>query len=330
MLYEWALTPDVFDATMLNADARLSLVVLEILRSLGRDGVLANLDNERWVKHIEGIRLAHPDYNPNLRARVLECLSHLKDRKRLVKYPSAGTERPETDRAWFDLTLKANSDYPLHGIVVNTPLYAACSGDVANTIDLPEVFESPQWRGRTTSRLVRGTKSDLSAVLRPLLRHARSLTIIDRYLSPHQERTFRFIELCAALLGDRGEYALPGRIHIHVGDPEVHGSPTERPTDRLALWEQRLRLLITPERRHRFKVFLWRDQPGADDTHERYILTDQCGVKVGRSFELDPFSEKTTEFSLLDEESWMYRVDQYTPGIGPLKLISEREIELDR
>jgi len=68
VLYEFAMTPDLFDASVINSDASARVILVELLRGIADNGLLANLHKDRWLRHISEDRI--PTLPPALRDKV--------------------------------------------------------------------------------------------------------------------------------------------------------------------------------------------------------------------------------------------------------------------
>ena len=53
MLYEYAMTPDLFDSKILNSNDASEINLVEILHGIAQFGLLANLHKDRWILHVE-------------------------------------------------------------------------------------------------------------------------------------------------------------------------------------------------------------------------------------------------------------------------------------
>lgn len=96
--------------------------------------------------------------------------------------------------------------------------------------------------------------------------------------------------------------------------------------DYLDTWEKKLSLLKKKDG-HRFKVFLWESLPSSETLHDRFILTDQCGVSVPGGLDCRTGSSvNDTVWSLLDEEDRRKWLDKVTPKISPYRCLEEREV----
>jgi hypothetical protein len=75
VLYEFAMTPDLFDASVANTDGSSGVILVELLRGIADNGLLANLHRDRWLRHVTEKRAT--TLSPALRDKVFACLSVL-------------------------------------------------------------------------------------------------------------------------------------------------------------------------------------------------------------------------------------------------------------
>ena len=52
MLYTYAITPDVFEASPISEENREGLIAVELLRGIQQNGVLADLHNGQWLSYV--------------------------------------------------------------------------------------------------------------------------------------------------------------------------------------------------------------------------------------------------------------------------------------
>jgi hypothetical protein len=107
-------------------------------------------------------------------------------------------------------------------------------------------------------------------------------------------------------------------VTIHAGNPQDDYSNPESVSDRLATWEQQLRSL---QHAHHITVFLWGTKPGGETFHDRYILTDQCGISVPAGLDCRTLSApNSTTWSLLDEADRIRRLRDFDAATSPYQL----------
>lgn len=322
MLYEFAITPDVFRPDVVNADPVLGLTLVQLLRGLCDNGLVANLHKDRWIRHIMNNNVA--TLSPALRDTIITCLNVLHDRHRLVRHPRRLQGDPASDHEWLDLALESHRRIAFYGIVLSQLLLKTCGHTDGAFIELSTALDAPQWCNRRRSRSLTKCEADYRIALAPFLRHARSVLLIDPYMSCHESRYFDTIRLCLELTGQRGYDPQPARIHIHAGDPQADYAHQELVPDRLFAWEHKLRSLRPL---HRITVFLWSARPGGETFHDRYILTDQCGISVPAGLDYRTSSvPNSTTWSLLDEEDRIRRFQDFDPSTSPYQLLGKCEM----
>lgn len=324
MLYEFAMTPEVFDASVVNVDGRASVILVELLRGLAENGLLANLHKDRWVRHVTEQRIK--SLSPPIKDKLLTCLNVLHDRHRFVRHPKRMAGDPASDLDWLNLALESHQRIAFHAIVLSQPLMAAFGQGCQEFVEFLTSLDSPQWDGRRR-RTLTVTKScaEYRAALSPILRHAKSLLLIDPWLNSYEPRYFDTMTICSNVMGQRGHARLYGRIHIHA-EAKKQKPEGQTITNYLERWEQRLRPLITTDG-HRFKVFLWESLPGSESMHDRFILTNQCGISVPGGLDCRTHSHaNSTDWNLLDEDARIHRWNDYDPITSRFKLVADREI----
>lgn len=322
MLYEFALTPELFDASVVNTD-NAGTILVQLLRGIEENGLLADLNRSRWSRYI-GERIETPPQV--LRDKVMACLKIIEDRHRLVRHPKCVSGNPGTNLDWLNLALESHQKIPFHAIILSQALMESCGQENSSFVEFLRSLDSAQWESRRIRTLTL-TKSlaDYRAALAPILRHARSLALIDPWLNSQESRYFNTVTICSNMMGQRGHARLQGRIHIHAEAGQQ--KPYNRTlTDYLNAWEQKLRILIAADG-HRFKVFLWESLPGSQSLHDRFILTDQCGISAPGGLDCRSHSHaNSTDWSLLDEDVRQQRLNDYDPLLSPFKLLGDREI----
>jgi hypothetical protein len=231
---------------------------------------------------------------------------------------------PTSHNEWLDLALESHRRIAFHGIVLSQTLLETCGHNDNAFMELSTALDSPQWHNRRRSVTLTKCEADYRVALAPILRHARSVSLIDPYMSCHNSRFFDTVRMCLDLTGQRGHTPLPARIHIHAGNPQEDRDRPESVSDRLAAWERYLRPLQHP---HRITVFLWGSQPGGETFHDRYILTDQCGISVPAGLDCRTSSTpNSTTWSLLDEADRIRRLQDFDPATSPYQLLGKREL----
>jgi hypothetical protein len=324
LLYEFAMTPELFDASVAGTQDSAGVILVELLRGIAENGLLANLHKDRWIRHVTESRAT--TLSPALRDKLFTCFSVLNDRHRLVRHPKCMTGDPSTDLDWLTLTLESHQRIALHAIVLSQSLIEAFGQGCNAFVEFNSSLDSAQWNGRRKRTLTLfKSVADYRSALAPILRHAKALSLIDPNVNSHESRYFDTVTICSNVMGQRGHARLRGRIDVHA-EARKQKPAGRSVTDYLDAWEQMLHPLVATDG-HRFRVFLWESLPGSESMHDRFILTDQCGISVPGGLDCRTHSHaNSTDWNLLDEDVRRRRWNEYDPPASPFKLLGTREI----
>ena len=321
MLYEYAMTPELFDSNFLNTNDPNGIILVEILRGLAQYGLLANLNKGSWIRHVEA---RANTLSPVLKDKIFSCLKILNDRNRLVKHPKTMTGNPSIDCDWLELALVSHNRIPFHAIILSQELIDNCKCECSEFVEYSASLDSSQWincKKRTLTLTKTSTK--YCFYLAPVLRYARKLALVDPYLKCVKRYTDT-ISICSKLLGNRGHNRLEGQIEIHAAASKL--KPHGNVDNCLAEWKRKLQHLAN-EDRHKFKIFLWESKPGSESMHDRFILTDQCGFSIPGGLDCRNSSDSnSTDWSLLDEDARKKRWADYKRPTSPFELLKSAEI----
>jgi hypothetical protein len=318
------MTPNLFDASVIDPDPRAGVVLVELLRGIAENGLLANLHKDRWLRHVLEQRIG--SLPPGLKDRILTLLNRLHDRHRLVRHPRCQAGDPATDYDWLRLALESHERISFHGILLSQDLIDGCGQNCDAFIEFLGALDSPQWearRGRTLT--LNKSAADYRSALAPLVRHARVVQLVDPYLNSDEKRYFSTVDLCSELMGQRVQERLAGRIDIHAlaKRQKPDGLTIQQYLD---AWESKLRPLVARDH-HRFRVHLWECPPGGESMHDRFILTDQCAVSVPGGLDCRSGSHpNSTDWTLLDEDARTRRWSDYDPATSPFQRVGYLEV----
>ena len=333
MLYSFAITPDVFEPWATSDANREGVIVIELLRGIVENGLLANLHNGLWHTHVRRI-LDGDKSSRELRRKIDACLILLYDRHRLVKHPKGSHREDDDENRWLFWALerhRSEAANQFHGIVATEELIELSEMKDGALVSLPRALDSACWQKRPRSVRFVKTDVELRRHLSPLVRYANKVTLIDPYITCRKDRFFDTVQQCAALLGKRDGKQEPGYIHIHAGNPQQDPEDGHRETavDRLDRWEVALEPVVA-QNGHSFRVSLWANKADGKNFHDRYILTDQCGVDApgGLDFGTDPTRANLSGWRLLDHaEIADILTCEFHEKKSPYKHLGTREVK---
>lgn len=329
LFHEYAITPDVFHGDYISGDKRLEIILSELLKGICDNGMIANLNKDGWFKVIMNDRLP-TIMSPSLKDKLINYLNKLHDRHRLVRHPKSTHGDPSTDIEWLKLALESHKrGIKFDGIIASWPVLSTCGEKHEEFLDILSVLDSAKWNGRRRTLTLASCEPYYRPVLDPILRHAKSLIIVDPYFSPNVQKYKNFLKICIEQMGLRVASTLNGRIYIHTGDPS---DPTimrypESINERLMAWETCIKGLFPASIPHRIKIFIRKKRPDGKRFHDRFILTDQCCIDIPLG--TDTYDESTpnsTTWALLDYEDMQKKAEEIDPAMKIYDTLDERLI----
>jgi hypothetical protein len=323
MLYELAFTPDVFDADLVCNDIERQHELRELLRQLADVGLVANLDKDGWLRKVREVIDAWPDVKP--RREIVACLDLLEKRRRLVRHPKRSGGSPVVDSQWFDLVRESHETNPFDWVVTGDRIGRGRLSKTETSVRISEVRASQKWQPRH-SKTIAMCESEYRGILTPILRYAKRLELVDPYLSARDSQHSRIVWIAAELMGRRGSHPHPGEIWVNT---TLEGEQTRDAKLALDRWESTIKRMkhesVIP---HIFKVIIWRSDLGDEGMHDRFLLTNQCGVSVPRGFDCYPEGTKRkTVWGLLDHTDHVDTRVAWDPQGRPSHVIGQREIK---
>jgi hypothetical protein len=310
MLYDYGITPGLFDSGILHGSADVARDLVRVLEGLCENGLVGDVCDGHLRPMIGRTVTALPP--GQLRDELRVCLEVLDKRQRFVVRPYVGPGWPETDVEWLDEVLAAHGQEAFYAIIT---LGATLGARTCPPCALPigSVWQSPLWRDRVTSRRLGREAAVFGSVLRPVLRHARSLMLIDPHIQPTEPRYYRSLQ---ALI--RTAYDRPDPTSLKVF--EIHARAAAHAPSTYAWFEGGMRSQLTSliPGGCRVRSILWAEM--RPSLHNRFVLANFCGISVDMGLDESTIGPDKDDWQLLSEshraEVWTHfqkRVAPYLP-----------------
>ena len=171
MLYRYALTPDAFEPAAMREENRDGTIVVQLLRGMQRNGLLADLHNGQWLTQV----LRQHDsgtLTSALRDHINACLVALQNRNRIIRHPAC-QPRPDTDDFrwlhWALETHRHHRDFPFHAVFATEEYIELSELDDEVFVPLPKALDAAGWLNRRISVRFTKTEDNLKKHLAPLL-----------------------------------------------------------------------------------------------------------------------------------------------------------------
>lgn len=288
MLLDFAIVPHVFEKSYLDANPEQLFALTALLRDISQRGMITALNNKDWNKEVlERIKILPK----NSFEKMTAILNVLKDRHRIVGHPKQENSQYATEADWLALA-KDLDEKATFETIISTQYCEYC--------------QQPAQAHESMSELEAGTqviiqnRENMKIQLSPLLRYARKVTLIDPYFNVSQKRFKDSLELIAECLSQRrGERLNESQIIINARFVDEYGAKNYNDRTDTPEYEQRWRVIfkdIQQRYGHKCKLQVWDDNKRM---HDRYIITDQCGVSVGLGLDIDNSNSRESSWGML-------------------------------
>ncbi|QJW85257.1 hypothetical protein HK414_23205 [Ramlibacter terrae] len=289
MLREFAFSPDILlastygvrgaDGVFLPSEDHGHLALNTLRKGLERAGVVRDLAGGEWLRTVTNT-------SEGLHPRSREVLTKLQRTGRVVAAPRRLAVQPDQEMAWLNEAVASHLAEPELSQFFGTDAFGTTvsAGDYQN---LPKAisklpFYEP-FGGGGCSVKVKRTLAAYLQVLRPVIKHSRSLMFIDPYLDLGAANYRDFL----GLLREIGRVRPDARVELHrqirVTGPGGQLVPAEE-------WRRRFRQVIDNDAMLRgldIEIFVW------DEFHDRYLISNLMGISVPYGFDTSAREDET-------------------------------------
>lgn len=163
---------------------------------------------------------------------------------------------------------------------------------------------------------VRRRAQDMADAAEMLLRSASEIVFVDQ----HYSCAARHGRPLAAFLNYALAGGAPKRLEYHLGDKGTAEWFSDKLLGQVKFFDLPDGLALT--------FYRWKERPGGEEFHARYILTDLGGIRydVGLDESDDPDGKQTTDVSALDPETYQHRWSEYRPDSKEFDLVDAWQV----
>ncbi len=137
------------------------------------------------------------------------------------------------------------------------------------------------------------TENKLEVLFSNILHYAGIVKIIDPYFDFGEKRYENLINIICKNTSIRHNKKIPVNIEIHTS------SKKEISQDLLEVWKNKLSLLKN-DVEHNVVVKIWKEND-YDKWHDRFLITDQCALAMGKGLDIDDKTDSTWSLVKFDE-----------------------------
>lgn len=305
MLAEYALIPDIFDATSYSSPELCDVRLQYLKEALLEAALIRDLRDGEWFTYLkdwvhEG--RCHP--------RAKELLKKLVQQKRLCRAPAMGVETPKSGQDWCEEAIASQQWRALQGIITSDAIAVGYKDPQISSID--KLSSASWWRQGNSVRLCKRT-ADYLQYLKLVLSHANSILFIDPFIDPTQRHYQEFWKLLDAIQCPD----LPPWIELHLAAKGTDRDENSRRDFSLSTWQFRLSALSRTlrDRSLQAEVFIW------DNFHDRYIISDLVGINLNGGLDVNHKREERTTWNRLSRSAKDEIQREFTPNAGQHTLV---------
>lgn len=165
------------------------------------------------------------------------------------------------------------------------------------------------WKVRCSQPLPR-TAEALFAIVAPLLRISADFLLVDPYFASNPQTYQSLIKMLQNAHSAGKSFQ---RVEVHTG---TKGTATHI--------RDKARTSLVPRlpAGTKITVFQWKEREGCERLHDRFVLTDRGGIASSCGWDTGE-SGQTTELSLMDDDSYRHRWNQYQRETAAFDLVCE-------
>jgi hypothetical protein len=285
LLYEYAVTPDVFDASQYPHE-EVGTARLEYLKDVFlEESLVRNLRDGEWLR-------VFSKHDRPWHRRGIELLKKLAKQNRLIPAGAVLPNSPVSDSHWCHEAIASHQTEPLTGIL-STPRVAEEVGnyDIVGRID--RLGSSLCWTCRGSSVRLARSFTSYETQLRLIMKAANSVMLIDPHLDPTLSRYSNVLSLLFLARSRNPKPLIEIHRVIYIG------SGSNRHLVSSPEWETRFRdawsrdLLAAGLK---IEVFIW------DDHHDRYLISDLVGIEMGNGYDTTMNPKDITTWSRISRK----------------------------
>jgi hypothetical protein len=291
MIYEYAIEPEWIIDLAKKENRLYSKMIIENF-GLGKPRLLAELPKiKKWRKLLNEARVS-ADLNNMDETRLTELFRILT--VKMIKRD--GGYNYDGEVSWLENALRADHIKSFRAIIAMTNPQRKVNVLVGKEMaDWPDKY----WEAER-SRYINRNAVKFAETLAPMLHNSTKFYLIDPYFRADRKEWKDPLKLMIIEFTKDNVRQKDYCVEVHISGSDKRN---ERPIEEVKNFfkDQRFKGII-PENIS-LKIKMWRQIPGKERFHDRYLLTDIGGVRSSAGFD-DVFGEASTGLDLLSGEAY--------------------------
>ena len=284
ILKEITFTPHAFEKNVALENERKFGDLINALIDIIDSGIIIRISN-KWQKIIDEFI---DKYSYNEKNELKSIFKQLKDKKILVTYPTS-KDIGDCETDWINKVKEINYTRTFDAIVASKDLY------IAKQINH---FDKKTFK-KNSAKIGKQTKDFVNNMLAPILSYTEIVKIMDPYFSliPQKGNKKRYTDsleiICKNLANHHGIKDI-GLIEIQTSIKamtEGYGRYAQFKWQLTDKWPNIIKKL-EDKYGHTIIINIW-EESNKHRWHDRWIITQQCGVYIGKGNDIDEWTDST-------------------------------------
>jgi len=288
ILKEVSFTPQAFEKEFNFSNKKRFGKLILILENLIDSGIIITASSN-WKEQVFNFL---SKYNDDEKEDIVSLLKEIDDRQRIASYPSS--EIYNEENRWIEKISILNSKRTLD-FVAGT--------DNKSIVKTVESIDKKSYMNMG-AKVEKQTAGFMQKMLEPILAYADIVKVFDPYFSlepqvGEKDRFKKTLEIICKNLSSKHGKNNKAIIEIHTSIKSMLNR------DKQFVWQYTLdmpRIIKQFEQKynHTISINIWEEIKKENEWHERWIITNQCGIFIGKGGDISNWTDST--WGLLDWE----------------------------
>ena len=283
ILKEVTFTPNVFDKTFTFGLRKRYSKLISILESLIDSGIII-APSYQWKDQVYTFIEQYDDEDKD---DLIALLEEIDSRSRIVAQHGFINNKKEKNwiRTIEELNMKRAFDF-------------AAATEKTMVTETIEHIDRSKYKN-TGAKVDKQTFDYMKKMLIPILSYAEIVKIIDPYFNLKKERFSQTLEIICENAGENRGNKNNIIIDIHTSVKAMLNRDKEFDWFVADSWQK---IIQNYEKQygHSISLYIWEERKERYGWHERWIITNQCGIFIGKGSDISDWTDST--WGLLDWE----------------------------
>jgi hypothetical protein len=285
ILKEVSFTPQAFEKEFNFSNKKRFRKLILILENLIESGIIITASSN-WKEQVFNFL---SKYNDDEKEDIVSLLKEIDDRQRIVSYPS--NEIYNEENKWIEKISILNSKRTLD-FVAGT--------NNKNIVQTVESIDKKRYMNMG-AKVEKQTADFMQKILEPILAYAAIVKVFDPYFNLSEVRFKKALEIICKNLSSRHGKNNGAIIEIHTSIKPMWNNSRDKEFN----WQNansvpRIIKQFEEKYNHSITVNIWEEIKKENEWHERWLITNQCGIFIGKGSDISDWTDST--WGLLDWE----------------------------